>query len=53
MGDGCIDLRTMRQWVEAAGFAGFNEVEVFSEQYWSQNQQDYLALITKHYLEHV
>ena len=32
MGDGCIDIKTIRGWVEDAGFRGFNEVEVFSGQ---------------------
>ncbi|MEM6257302.1 MAG: sugar phosphate isomerase/epimerase family protein [Planctomycetota bacterium] len=52
MGDGCIDIRGIRAMVESAGFDGFNEVEVFSEQYWSMNQQDYLAMITDRYREH-
>lgn len=45
MGDGCIDIRRIRERVEAAGFAGFNEVEVFSEDYWRMDQADYLRLI--------
>jgi sugar phosphate isomerase/epimerase len=34
MGDGVIDLRRIRGWVEAAGFEGLCEVEVFSERNW-------------------
>src|SRR6266478_9148405 len=30
MGDGVIDLRRIRGWVEAAGYDGFCEVEIFS-----------------------
>ena len=45
MGEGCIDLRTIRGWIEATGFTGFNEVEIFSEQYWAMDQQEYLAKI--------
>ena len=30
MGDGVIDLPLIRSWVEAAGYAGFQEVEIFS-----------------------
>ncbi len=52
MGDGCIDLRAIRGWVEAAGFRGFNEVEVFSEEYWSLDQSDYLRKIRQAYLDH-
>jgi sugar phosphate isomerase/epimerase len=53
MGDGCIDLRTIRGWVEATGFRGFNEVEIFSEEYWAMDQQMYLDKICKAYLAHV
>jgi len=52
MGDGCIPIRTIRSWVEATGFSGFNEVEVFSEDYWSMDQHAYLARITEAYLSH-
>jgi sugar phosphate isomerase/epimerase len=34
MGDGVIDLPQMRGWVEAAGFAGYSEVEIFSAANW-------------------
>lgn len=34
MGDGVIDLRQMRGWVEAQGFAGYSEVEIFSTGNW-------------------
>ena len=30
MGDGVIDIPRIRGWVEAAGFAGYSEVEIFS-----------------------
>lgn len=36
MGDGVIDLRQLRGWVEAAGFAGYSEVEIFSRANWWQ-----------------
>lgn len=52
MGDGCIDIRTIRGWVEAAGFAGFNEVEVFSEEYWAQDQAAYVDKIIAAYRQH-
>jgi sugar phosphate isomerase/epimerase len=53
MGEGCIDLHTLRGWVEAAGFRGFNEVEVFSEEHWSLDQRVYLERIRAAYLAHV
>lgn len=52
-GDGCIDLRQIRAWVEDAGFRGFCEVEVFSKKYWAGDQQEFLARITQSFLAHV
>ena len=34
MGDGVIDIPRIRAWVEAAGFAGYSEVEIFSAENW-------------------
>jgi sugar phosphate isomerase/epimerase len=34
MGDGVIEIRKIREWVEAAGFAGYSEVEIFSAENW-------------------
>ena len=34
MGDGVIELGKIRGWMEDAGYAGFAEVEIFSEQDW-------------------
>jgi sugar phosphate isomerase/epimerase len=36
MGDGVIDIRQVRAWVEAQGFAGYSEVEIFSTANWWQ-----------------
>ncbi|MBS0448466.1 MAG: sugar phosphate isomerase/epimerase [Proteobacteria bacterium] len=36
MGDGVIDLRKIRGWVEAAGYDGYSEVEIFSSLDWWQ-----------------
>jgi sugar phosphate isomerase/epimerase len=33
-GDGVIDIPRIRGWVEAAGFAGYSEVEIFSAENW-------------------
>lgn len=49
MGDGCIDIAGIRAKVEAAGFTGFNEVEVFSEAYWATDQAEYLKLVIERY----
>lgn len=40
MGDGVIELSKIRQWVEAAGFAGYAEVEIFSALDWWQRSGD-------------
>jgi sugar phosphate isomerase/epimerase len=53
MGEGCIDLRKIRGWVEATGFNGFNEVEIFSEEYWAMDQNAYLEKICQSYFKHV
>jgi len=53
MGEGCIDIPTIRGWVEDAGFDGFNEVEIFSKRRWEEDQGDWLKLITGAYLNHV
>lgn len=34
MGDGVIDIPRIRGWVEAQGFAGYSEVEIFSTGNW-------------------
>ena len=49
MGEGCIPLRQIRGWVEAAGFRGFNEVEVFSTRLWAMDQDEFLKKIVQSY----
>ncbi|TWT75166.1 Xylose isomerase-like TIM barrel [Allorhodopirellula solitaria] len=49
MGDGCIDLKRLRREVEAAGFQGWNEVEIFSEQHWAEDQNAFLDQIVERY----
>ncbi|WP_376963752.1 sugar phosphate isomerase/epimerase family protein [Azospirillum sp. A26] len=34
MGDGVIDIPRIRGWVEECGFAGYSEVEIFSQATW-------------------
>lgn len=53
MGEGCIPLRQIRAWVEATGYRGFNEVEVFSTRLWATDQDEYLAKIVQAYRDHV
>ncbi|MGQ0544996.1 MAG: sugar phosphate isomerase/epimerase family protein [Betaproteobacteria bacterium] len=40
MGDGVIDLPLIRRWVERAGYAGFQEVEIFSALDWWRRDPD-------------
>ncbi len=40
MGDGIIELKKIRNWIEAAGYAGFHEVEIFSERDWWRRDPD-------------
>ena len=45
MGEGCIPLKMIRSFVEAAGFQGFIEVEIFSNEYWKLDQSEFLKKI--------
>lgn len=53
MGEGCIDIRLIRSWVEKTGFCGFVEVEIFSKRYWAMDQDVYLGMIKKAWEEKV
>lgn len=50
MGDGVIDIPQIRGWVEAAGFAGYSEVEIFSkDDWWTRDGGDVLdTCIARH-----
>ncbi len=53
MGEGCIPIRKIRKWVEKAGFTGFIEVEIFSDFWWSLDQNIFLAKIIEAYQKNV
>jgi sugar phosphate isomerase/epimerase len=53
MGEGCVPLRRIRGWVEAAGFDGPIEVEIFSDEFWSGDQAAYVEQIKEAYLNNV
>jgi len=36
MGDGVIDIKSVRAMAEAQGFAGYSEIEVFSNDWWTK-----------------
>ena len=50
MGDGVIDIPKIRGWVEAQGFQGFSEVEIFStENWWQRDHSEVLeTCIARH-----
>jgi len=52
MGEGCINLAEIRGWVQDAGFNGFHEVEIFSNDYWQMDQTEFLGKIKQAYLDH-
>jgi sugar phosphate isomerase/epimerase len=53
MGEGCINLREIRGWVDATGYRGFIEVEIFSKKYWAMDQKEFLDLIIAAYRSNV
>ena len=42
MGDGVIDIKSLRSAVEAEGFAGYSEIEIFSESWWTNPMDEVL-----------
>jgi len=40
MGDGVIDIPLIRSWMEAAGYSGMHEVEIFSKNNWWKRDAD-------------
>ena len=52
-GEGCIEIRRIRGWVERAGFSGYNEVEIFSATHWASEQEHFLNQIVQSYRAHV
>jgi sugar phosphate isomerase/epimerase len=50
MGDGVIDFRRIRNWIEAAGFVGPQEVEIFSaENWWRRPPDEVLRICIERY----
>jgi sugar phosphate isomerase/epimerase len=42
MGDGMIDIKSVRAAVEAQGFAGYSEIEIFSNEWWDRPMDEVL-----------
>ena len=54
MGDGVIDIHWIRNLVEATGYNGFHEVEIFSERnWWRRNPDEVVKIAKKRYLQFV
>jgi len=50
MGEGCINIPVIRSWIESTGFTGYNEVEIFSNIHWGEDQFAYIGKIKQAYL---
>lgn len=53
LGDGCVDLRGFRERVDAAGYAGAVEVEIFNPALWARDGAEVLAETAGRYRRHV
>ncbi len=52
MGDGVIDLPLLRSWMEAAGYRGMHEVEIFSaNNWWKRDPDEVLATVKARHRE--
>ena len=49
MGEGVIDIKRIRSWMDAAEYQGDIEVEIFSTRHWARDQHAYLAEILTAY----
>lgn len=52
LGDGCVDLRGFRERVDAAGYRGAVEVEIFNPALWARDGGEVLAEVADRYLRH-
>ena len=53
MGDGVIELRRLRAAVDAAGYSGSIEVEIFNQAIWDTPGDQVLSRVSERYLAHV
>ncbi|MER5381730.1 sugar phosphate isomerase/epimerase family protein [Streptomyces sp. NPDC002688] len=53
LGDGSVDFRVWRDLVEAAGYTGPIEVELFNEELWARDGREVLAETAARFVEHV
>ncbi|MFH9133048.1 sugar phosphate isomerase/epimerase family protein [Streptomyces sp. NPDC017524] len=52
LGDGSVDFRAFRRQVEAAGFDGPIEVEIFNEALWARDGAEALAEVAERFVQH-
>jgi sugar phosphate isomerase/epimerase len=53
MGEGVIELRRLRQAIEAAGYRGPIEVEIFNDEIWNEADDTLMPRIQKAFVGHV
>ena len=53
IGDGSIDMREWQRYVEAAGYTGAIEVELFNDVLWARDGREVLAETAARFVEHV
>ncbi|WP_326802521.1 sugar phosphate isomerase/epimerase [Streptomyces sp. NBC_01788] len=53
IGDGSIDMREWKRYVEAAGYTGAIEVELFNEELWARDGREVLAETAERFVAHV
>lgn len=53
LGDGCVQLRRLRDAVDAAGYDGPIEVEIFNDAMWARSGPEVLAETMERYQQHV
>ncbi|MFJ8540660.1 sugar phosphate isomerase/epimerase family protein [Streptomyces sp. NPDC093586] len=52
IGDGAIDMREWKAYVEAAGYTGAIEVELFNDALWARDGREVLAETAARFVEH-
>lgn len=53
VGDGHADVRGLRRAVDAAGYTGDIEVEIFNRQVWDADGDDVIATLVRRHVQHV
>jgi sugar phosphate isomerase/epimerase len=52
IGDGAVDMREWKRYVEAAGYTGAIEVELFNDALWARDGREVLAETAARFVEH-